>query len=49
MASIQNKKKFEFEVTETRMLGFIVNKEGIRIEPDRIKTILEWPEPKTLI
>ena len=35
-------------MTETRILGFIVNREEIRMEPDRMKTILEWPEPKTL-
>jgi len=31
-----------------RMLGFVVNKKGITIEPERVNTILDWPEPKML-
>jgi len=30
------------------MLGFIVNKEGIKIEREQISMILDWPEPTTL-
>ena len=41
-------KKCEFEVMETKMLGFIVNKEGIKMEREWISTILDWPEPTTL-
>ena len=31
-----------------RMLRFIVDGEGISMEPERVNTILDWPEPKTL-
>ena len=34
-------KKCEFEVTKMRMLGFVVNKKGITIEPERVNTILD--------
>jgi len=30
------------------MLGFIVDREGISMEPERMNTILDWPEPRTL-
>jgi len=31
-----------------RILGFVVNKKDITIEPERVNTILDWLEPKTL-
>ena len=34
---------FYFEVG---FLGFIVGAYGIRMDPDRIKVILEWPIPR---
>jgi len=41
-------KKYKFEVTETRMLGFIVNEKGLTMEPEHIKTITNWSVPTTL-
>jgi len=41
-------KKYKFEITMVRMLRFIVDGEGISMEPERVNTILDWPEPKTL-
>ena len=41
-------KKCKFEVTTVRMLGFIVDGEDISMEPERVNTISDWPEPKTL-
>ena len=29
-------------------LGFIVSSQGVSTDPDKIKAILEWPEPRTL-
>jgi len=31
------------------MLGFKVNEKGIFMEPEYMSTILNWPEPKTVI
>ena len=42
-------KKCEFEVIETRILGFIVNEKGLTMEPEHIKTITNWPVPTILI
>ena len=29
-------------------LGFIVGTNGIRIDPEKIRSIIEWPTPKTI-
>ena len=36
-------------MTETRILGFIVNEKGLTMEPEHIKTITNWPVSTTLI
>lgn len=28
---------------ETKFLGYTIFTEGIRMDPDRVKTIIEWP------
>ncbi len=33
-----------FNVTEIFFLGFILNIEGVKMEPSRVSTISEWPE-----
>jgi hypothetical protein len=38
-----NPKKSFFSLQEGKLLGFIVSKEGIEIEPSRIKVITEIP------
>jgi len=40
--------KCEFHVQETRFLGFIISPNGIAMEPDRIKTVTEWPVPRSI-
>jgi hypothetical protein len=40
--------KCEFHVQETRFLGFIISPNGVAMDPDRIKTIVDWPVPKSL-
>ena len=42
-----NLKKCAFSTTEVEFLGFIVNTSGVAVEPSRIATIVEWPEPET--
>ena len=42
-----NPKKCEFFKTELEYLGFIINMKGLQMDPARIKTISEWPRPKT--
>ncbi len=37
--------KCVFSVTEISFLGFILTTEGVKMEPSRVSTISEWPEP----
>ena len=29
-------------------LGFVVSKEGLRMDPEKVKAIMEWPSPKNV-
>lgn len=40
--------KCEFLVSETKFLGIIISKDGIRMDPEKIKTITEWKTPSCL-
>ena len=42
-----NLKKCAFATTEVEFLGFVVSTEGVRMDEERIRTIKEWPKPKT--
>ena len=43
-----NSKKCTFFTDSITFLGFIVSSQGVSADPDKIKAILEWPEPQTL-
>jgi len=43
-----NPKKSLFGLEEGKLLGHIISKEGIRIDPDRIRAILEVPQPRNI-
>jgi hypothetical protein len=40
--------KCTFWATEVEYLGFIVSTEGIKIDLEKVRAILEWPEPTTV-
>jgi len=40
--------KCEFDVTETAFLGYILSKDGLKVDPEKIKAILDWPVPTTV-
>ena len=40
--------KCEFHVQETKFLGLIVSIEGIRMDPYKVSTILDWAQPTSL-
>ena len=35
------------KLEKREFLGFIISPEGIRMDPDRVKTIVEWSVPKS--
>jgi len=40
--------KSQFHKEEVEFLGHIIGVNGIRMDPRKVKAILEWPQPKTL-
>jgi transposase InsO family protein len=41
-------KKCEFHVQETSFLGYRISLDGLGMEEDKVKSILEWPTPKNV-
>ena len=33
---------------QVTFLGFIMSKDGVSADPEKIRAIVEWPEPRTL-
>ena len=42
------RKKCVFGVNSVAYLGHVVSKDGLSMDPDKIKAILEWPAPKNV-
>ena len=42
-----NAKKCSFFKPNVEFLGFIIDKDGVHMDPARVKAISEWPRPKT--
>ena len=42
-----NPKKCTFGVTSGKLLGHIVSEHGIEVDPEKIKTMLDMPAPRT--
>lgn len=38
--------KCEFHVEETKFLGLIISIKGMKMDPEKVATIINWPEPK---
>jgi len=48
-AGLQGKpQKCEFQTYNVEYLGFIITTEGLRMDPAKITTIIQWPIPKKL-
>ena len=43
-----NLKKCSFFTDKVIFLGFVVSSEGVSADPQKIKAIVDWPEPKTI-
>ncbi|KAK2626439.1 hypothetical protein QTJ16_003614 [Diplocarpon rosae] len=39
--------KCEFEVTETKFLGFIVTNHGVKVDPAKVSVVQDWKPPTT--
>ena len=40
-----NPEKCTFRVTSGKLLGFVVNRRGIEVDPDKVKAIVNLPPP----
>ena len=40
--------KSEFDQEEVEFLGHIIGKNGIRMDPRKVQSVLEWPTPENL-
>lgn len=45
---VVNRKKCNFGVTEVAYLGHVISGEGVAVDMDKVKTILEWSCPQNL-
>ena len=43
-----NEKKSEFFMQKIRYLGHIISKDGVCMDPEKLRVIDEWPIPKNL-
>ena len=41
--------KCEFHMQKVSFLGFIISSEGISMDPERIRTVAEWPVPESIL
>jgi hypothetical protein len=39
--------KCEFDIKEVEFLGFLIGTEGVCMDPERVCSIIEWPEPES--
>jgi len=38
--------KYKWKIKEVRFLGVVIGPEGIKIEEEKVKGVLDWPMPK---
>lgn len=43
-----NAKKFRLFANKVKYLGYIVSENGMEIDPERVKVMVEYPQPKTI-
>ena len=43
-----NPKKYKFNKLEVEFLGYVIGIEGIKIDPEKIKVIQQWPTPMSV-
>src|SRR5260221_9277377 len=43
-----NAAKCEFDKSEVQYLGYIISADGIKMNPQKLATIVDWPEPSSV-
>ena len=44
---VVNQKKSRFAVTNLKLLGHDLGPQGVKMSPEKVQSLLEWPEPQT--
>lgn len=44
-----NLEKYTFDLTQVQYLGYIIDEQGVHVDPSKIQVIRDWPTPTTLI
>ena len=42
------KEKCQFRQTQIKYLGHIISQNGVKVDPEKIKAMMEWPKPETI-
>lgn len=45
---VANKKKCFFAQKSVEYLGHIISKEGVAMDPSKVSSVLQWPQPKSV-
>ncbi len=45
MGFLSRRREMRFSCTVCSFLGYIVSAEGIRMDPEKVKAVVEWPSP----
>ena len=40
--------KCKFSTTKTTFLGFVISRNGIEMDPEKVSSIMEWEKPTTI-
>ena len=43
-----NVKKCTFMKTELAYLGFVISREGLKMDPKKVQAIIDWPSPRNI-
>lgn len=43
-----NPKKYIFRVTSRKLVGFIISRQGIEVDPTKVKSIINIPPPSNI-
>ena len=43
-----NVKKCTFMKTELVYLGFVISREGLKMDPKKVQAIIDWPSPRNI-
>ena len=40
--------KYEFSITKATFFGFVISSDSIKIDPEKVKSVIEWETPRSI-